>query len=156
MKVLAIDPGTQNFGWAILEYNDTGWFDLVNSGVLSFSRKDDIQDKLRAIRDHIIVHKKGCDAVAYEANFSGEHHNAVRALANVEGVIAEVSWGTPLFFAEPRTIKKIVASNGNASKEVIQKVVCDIFGIFTEKTDESDAIAVGITHVRGMTRKNKR
>ena len=85
--------------------------------------------------------------VAIERGFS--HMNTTtQVIYRVHGVTNELFYKYPQFYYPPATVKKIIGKNGRAKKEVIQKNILKKYPDMNfNNNDESDAVAIALTHL---------
>lgn len=86
--------------------------------------------------------------VAIESGFV-RFHEATKAIFQTLGVAIYLMADISHHFYPPSTVKKVVAGKGNATKEDVFLSVEEFFPEANPKNkDESDSIAVGITHLK--------
>ena len=150
MKILGIDPGTINCGYAILEVQNRK-LKLVEAGVIKMKSRilqeqilEFIEGLDLILKNHII------DEVAIEDMFFAFNPKSVIKLAQFRGAISLKILQDFGNFAEytPLQVKKAVTGNGKAQKEQVAFMVQRLLNIKKKiKTlDITDAIAVAITH----------
>lgn len=145
-RVLAIDPGYDRVGIAVLDTNA-----LVHSECF-IPPKGLLEARLSAVYRHITglirEHKPG--ALALETLFFSKNQKTAIAVAEARGVImlAAAESDTALFEYSPQAVKLAVTGSGNASKEGVIKMVSKILVLPPKKRldDEYDAIALAIAH----------
>ncbi|MEA2019940.1 MAG: crossover junction endodeoxyribonuclease RuvC [Campylobacterota bacterium] len=158
MKILGIDPGTINCGYAILEIceNVTG---LKNSKKPKLVEAGLIKMKSRVLQEQILEFVEGVDLilknhkideVAIEDMFFAHNPKSVIKLAQFRGAISLKILQELGNFSEytPLQVKKAVTGNGKAAKEQVAFMVKRLLGIKKEikPLDITDAIAVALTH----------
>jgi Holliday junction resolvasome RuvABC endonuclease subunit len=120
IRLLAIDPGTKYFGYA-----DFDGALLVDYGVRTVR-----QGSLDIVLDHVedavrrLVAEKRPRAVAYEYNAfsqSTQNYRLQRAIRTIEAVAKRLRVRT--FRIDPRTVRRIVAKDGNCSKSDLARIV---------------------------------
>ena len=150
MRVLAIDPGYERVGIAVLEKKD-GKEVLLYSDCFKTSSKLPFENRLLLIgaelNQIIDIHKP--DAVAVETLFFNSNQKTAMRVAEARGVIiyACVSQRLILYEYTPLQIKIAVTGYGKADKEQVSFMTQKLLGITgdAEHDDETDAIALGIT-----------
>jgi len=150
MKVLAIDPGYDRLGVAIMEYVN-GKEHLVFSDCVLTDKKSSLPDRLFtvgiAVADLIKKHKP--DTVAIETLFFNKNIKTAIGVAQARGIIIYLAKQAGCEVREfgPQEIKVAVTGYGNASKtavfDMVNRLVPNVPQ--TALDDEYDAIAVGIT-----------
>lgn len=85
--------------------------------------------------------------IAIEKGFT-RFNKSTQVIYRVVGVFNEVLHSYSQFYYTPTSVKKTIANNGQAKKEVIQDKILKVFpNIEFNNQDESDAVAVAITHL---------
>jgi len=153
VKVLAIDPGTRRTGYAVFE--SKGRTSSMSECGVVFVRGKDLPERLlhihrgieRLFRRHRPAH------VVIERPFVGKSVadamtlNAGRAVCMLAAAAAKAR----VFDYAPSQIKKAVSGNGNASKELVQRMVRVILGLReTPPPDAADAIALALCHLHRL------
>ncbi len=157
IKTLSIDPGTKHMGFASFE-----GMELLEFGVKTIK-----QGSVENILDHIgeiigrLIDEKKTDYLALEKNsFSQSKHNL--RLAIVVSHIRKVARrkGVLVYEYDPRTIRKEICNDGNASKKRVAQTLIVYYPelkIYLNSDKNSvlqyyykmfDAVAVGVTFIR--------
>ncbi len=150
IKILGIDPGTINCGYAILE-KEGQKVKLIEAGLIKIKTKilqeqiDEMTEGLDLIfKNHVI------NEVSIEDMFYAFNPKSVIKLAQFRGAISLKILQNFGNFAEytPLHVKKAVTGNGKATKEQVAFIVKRLLGIKKEikPLDITDAIAIAITH----------
>ena len=150
MKILGIDPGTINCGYAILDVTNKKP-KLVEAGLIKM--------KSRILQEQIMEFVEGIDLilgnhkiseVAIEDMFFAFNPKSVIKLAQFRGAMSLKILQEIGNFAEytPLQVKRAVTGNGKATKEQVNFMVKRLLGIKKEikPLDITDAIAVALTH----------
>jgi crossover junction endodeoxyribonuclease RuvC len=155
MRVLALDPGYERLGIAVLEKiagdRKCGKELLIFSECFQTLKKSPFTDRLHAIGVELrkIIKEYSPDAVAIESLFFTNNQKTAMHVAEVRGVIMYEAMNHQLQFAEytPGQIKIAVTGDGHADKRQIFSMVTRLVKIDKEikYDDEYDAIAIGIT-----------
>lgn len=150
MKVLAIDPGYDRLGVAIMEKNDNKEL-LIHSECIETSNEEELTQRLhtlgKRIEELLDAHKP--DAVGIETLFFNKNIKTAIGVAQARGIILYLALkaGCKVFEFGPQEIKVAVTGYGKSDK----KAVIDMVKRLVENVpndaldDEYDAIAVGIT-----------
>ncbi len=152
MKIIAIDPGFERVGVAILEKKLRGKEVLVYSECFKTSVKIPFSERLLAIGREVarIIGEYAPEALAIESLFFTTNQKTAMGVAEARGVIVYESARKELAIFEytPIQIKVAVTGYGRASKEDIYKMTAKLITLPNKKQidDEVDAIAVGLTH----------
>jgi crossover junction endodeoxyribonuclease RuvC len=150
MRVLAIDPGYDRLGVAIMEYVD-GEEHLIFSDCVLTDKKSELPERLftvgQAVSDLIKKHQP--DTVAIETLFFNKNITTAIGVAQARGIIIYLAKEAGLTVHEfgPQEIKVAVTGYGNSDKTAVFSMVNRLVPNVPEKAldDEYDAIAVGIT-----------
>jgi crossover junction endodeoxyribonuclease RuvC len=151
MIILGVDPGTLFTGYAVISgVNES--LTLLESGVIKIPAANKFPLRLKQIYDKLveIIDTYLPDEFAIETAFYGKNAQSALKLGHARGVsiLAAVNKQIPTTEYSPREVKKSVVGTGNASKEQVSYMVCQILKIKVppKKLDISDAIAVAICH----------
>ena len=150
MKILGIDPGTKNCGYAILEKNGSKKT-LIEAGLIKIA-PNSLQIQISELCEglDLIFKNHKIDAVAIEDIFFAYNPKTVLKLAQFRGALSlkiiqlhgEFNEYTPL------QVKKAVTGKAKAAKEQVAFMVKRMLGIKQEikPLDITDAIAIALTH----------
>ena len=157
MRVLAIDPGYERVGVAVLEKVD-GKERLLFSECFQTDAADDLWDRLTQVGMEIA---RLCSLyqpthLGIETLFFNKNVKTAIAVSHARGVIiyAAKQAGLSIVELSPQEIKVAVTGHGNSDKVAVTHMVKQLVpeSPKTAIDDEYDAIAVGITalaHHRG-------
>ena len=148
--VLAIDPGFDRVGVAVLDKNQ-----VLYSHCLETERKSPHPERLLSIGQFVrgVIEKWQPRTLAIESLFFNQNTTNALKVSEARGVILyEASRaGLEVHEYSPQAIKLAVTGYGKADKTAVENMVQKLVEIpETEKKrldDELDAIAVGITHL---------
>ena len=164
MKILGIDPGTINCGYAIVDnvtnVKSSRKPKLVEAGLIKIKSRilqEQILEMVEAIdlilKDHVI------EEVAIEDMFFAHNPKTIIKLAQFRGAISLKILLEIGNFSEytPLQVKKAVTGNGKSSKEQVSFMVRKLLGIKDEikPLDITDAIAVALTHFKRVSLRKK-
>lgn len=150
MKVLAVDPGYDRLGVAILE-KQNGAEVLLHSTCVLTDKKADLADRLLTLGTavHKLLAEHSPDAVALETLFFNQNRTTAIGVAQARGIIIFLGKQANCTILEygPQEVKVAVTGYGKSDKAaVIDMVTRLIPNAPTDALDdEYDAIAVGIT-----------
>ena len=150
-RILGIDPGTNFLGYGVLEVNGKE-LQLVTMSILTLAHVDDPQEKLKRIFEKIdwVITHFNPQEMAVEEPFYAKNVQSMLKLGRAQGVAiaAGMVRGLTVETYLPKTVKKSVAGNGNASKEQVAAMLGHIFKRPIEPSylDASDALAVAVCH----------
>ena len=150
MKVLAIDPGYDRLGVAIMEYQ--GGKELLHYSTCVITDKTaPLSDRLVMVGDSIarLIREYTPDTVAIETLFFNKNITTAIGVAQARGIIIYLAKtaGCTLYEFGPQEIKVAVTGYGNSDKRAVYDMVTRLVPHVPTKAhdDEYDAIAVGIT-----------
>ena len=154
MKILGIDPGTRNCGYAIIEKQGRD-LKLIEAGLIKI--------KTTVLQEQIVEMTEGIDLifnthkinqVSIEDMFYAFNPKTVIKLAQFRGAISLKILQNYGNFAEytPLQVKQAVTGNGKATKEQVSFMVKRLLGIKKEikPLDITDAIAIALTHAQRL------
>jgi crossover junction endodeoxyribonuclease RuvC len=155
MIVIGVDPGIRRTGYAVVEAHGDG-VRFIGSGALCPAPRLPFHEKLKLIHEGLkeVLIQYGPEEIAVEDVFVKANPRVALRMGHVRGValLAGALSGIGVAEYAPREIKKAVVGNGNASKEQVKFMVNALLGLTEDLSeDESDALAVAITHVHRMT-----
>lgn len=150
MKVLGIDPGSRNCGYAIIEKVGSKT-KLIEAGLIRIKERV-LQDQIMELVEglDIVFKNHTIDEVAIEDIFFAFNPKTVLKLAQFRGALSLKILQVHGNFHEytPLQVKKAVTGKAKAQKEQVAFMVGKILGIKQEikPLDITDAIAVALTH----------
>jgi crossover junction endodeoxyribonuclease RuvC len=152
MKILGIDPGSRNCGFAIVE-NVNNKNKLITAGVIKIKSRI-LQEQLLEmdIAFDSIFSEYEINEVAMEDIFFAHNPQSVMKLAQFRGALSLKILHKFGSFGEytPLQVKQSITGNGKASKEQVAFMVKRLLGLKKDikPLDITDAIAVAITHTQ--------
>ena len=163
MRVLGVDPGMADTGWAVLERRDgENGQRLESSGLIRTSPPQALPERLNNLHREVAELLARCkpEAMAIEEMFFVQIAHTVRATLQARGVIllAAAQAKVPVFEYNPRQVKSALTGSGSAQKAQMQKMVQRTLGLAEElrPDDVADAAAIGLCHLRLSRFKNVR
>lgn len=150
MKVLAIDPGYDRLGIAVLENSPKGEI-LHHSSCYETNKKTELADRLLALGNHleelIVLHSP--TSVAIETLFFNKNITTAIGVAQARGVIMFLArkHNCTVYEFGPSEIKVATTGYGKSDKAAVIQMVKRLVKNAPESAldDEYDAIAVGVT-----------
>lgn len=149
MKLLSVDPGLLNTGFAIIERDETRT-KLIHAEVIRLKQKHSIPKRLYDIYFKLfeVIHENDITDLAIETPFLGRNAGTFIKLGYVRGLLyllAEVH-GLKIHEYSPQQIKKTITGSGSSSKDEVRDRVIALFNAkhLPKQYDMSDAIAVGL------------
>lgn len=150
MKVLALDPGYDRLGVAVIE-RVSGKESLVYSACIETDKKSDLTDRLFYVGTAVanLIEEYAPEAVAIETLFFNKNIKTAIGVAQARGIIIFLAKkaGCAVYEFGPQEIKVAVTGYGKSDKSAVIDMVKRLVVNAPEKAhdDEYDAIAVGIT-----------
>ena len=154
MKILGIDPGTRNCGYAIVEKNGNS-VKLIEARLIKIKTKI-LQEQIVEMTEgfDLIFDKHEINQVSIEDMFYAFNPKTVIKLAQFRGAISLKILQKFGNFAEytPLQVKQAVTGNGKATKEQVAFMVKRLLGVKKEikPLDITDAIAIALTHAQRL------
>jgi crossover junction endodeoxyribonuclease RuvC len=149
MRILAIDPGYDRLGIAVVE-GDASRPTLVWSDCIQ-PEKGARENRLSCVSKAVTsaIKKYSPDVLAIETLFFNKNIKTAVGVAEARGVIL-ASAGTasiPVVEYSPQQIKNAVTGHGGADKNAVARMIPKLIVLPEKKRldDELDAIAIGIT-----------
>lgn len=148
--IIAIDPGYDRFGIAVLKKEQNGKSTLLFSDCMQTNSKDEFIMRLHEVvsylKKQITTFKP--DFLAIETLFFSTNQKTALRVAEVRGAVLYVAKESGLKIMEihPLQIKQAVTGDGKSDKSQMIKMVTLLTGLKKKaKDDEYDAIAVGLS-----------
>lgn len=151
MKILAIDPGFERVGIAVLEKSSGQKDKVIYSTCFKTSAKIPFHARLTAIGNEIedTIKKYKPIALAIEKLYFTTNQKTVMGVSEARGVIVYSASrnGLLIFEYTPPQIKVAVTGYGKADKAMVMIMLPKLIDINTksQSDDELDAIAIGLT-----------
>ena len=152
MLTLGIDPGTAITGYGLINEKKNRLV-FVDHGVISTSRKDTSQARLRKIYSGLkaLILDYKPRAIAVEKLYFGVNTKTAMAVGQARGMALLAAAEFKIQVAEytPLEVKMAVTGYGRADKKQVQQMVKTLLGLsFLPKPDDAaDALAIAICHV---------
>ncbi len=149
--ILGIDPGTIVMGYGIIRAKGNEP-ELVAMGVLKLDKFEEHHDRLKKIFERTIslINEYRPEEMAIEAPFFGKNVQSMLKLGRAQGtaIAAALSKGIEVVEYSPRKIKQSITGNGNASKEQVSAMLCNILEqkSFSGPLDATDGLAASVCH----------
>ncbi len=148
MRILAIDPGYDRLGIAVIEGDPSRptlvWSDCVEPPKGETAER--LAVVLRAVGDAIAAYAP--DALAIETLFFSKNTKTALKVAEARGAILATAGAAslPVVECSPQEVKLAVTGYGSADKKAIELMVPKLIKLPQKKRrdDELDAIAIGI------------
>lgn len=154
MKILGIDPGTRNCGYAIVEKNGRD-LKLIEAGLIKIKTKI-LQEQIVEMTEglDLLFKNHKIDQVSIEDMFYAFNPKTVIKLAQFRGAISLKILQEFGNFSEytPLQVKQAVTGNGKARKEQVAFMVKKLLNVKKEikPLDITDAIAIALTHAQRL------
>lgn len=151
MNIIALDPGYDRLGVAVLEINN-GNETLLYSACITTSRDDTFETRLLSAADQFkeLCEKYEPREVAIESVFFTKNQKTAMNVSRMIGALILEAKRNRLgvFEYSPPEIKQAVTGNGASSKDEVMRIVPMLVALDHTPTldDEWDAISVGLAH----------
>ena len=149
MRVLAIDPGYDRVGVAVLELLET---ETVHySTCIETNRAHSLPDRLHVIGQKVeeIILEQQPDTFAIEKLYFNKNIKTAIAVAEARGMLLYIAQkaGCRVFEFGPQEIKVATTGHGGSSKTDVQIMITRLVKNVPTAAldDEFDAIAIGVT-----------
>jgi len=149
MRILAIDPGYDRLGIAVIEGNPSRP-SLIMSDCIS-PEKGAREIRLAKVATSVssAIKKYAPEALAIESLFFSANKKTALGVAEARGAVLAMAGiaSLPVIECTPQQVKIAVTGHGRASKSDIEHMVPQLVALSKKKRldDELDAIAIGIT-----------
>lgn len=167
---MGIDPGAKRLGWSVVGRKQDGTYNYEDSGIVACERDDGeayqayrlraIVQGVKAFQAHIPWYTP--DEIVVETlpvkgfNDMGQAYLALSVISAIQGYAYAEGYKVSQIGAT--TVKARIGGSNKASKVRVRNAVWQVFPELTAKApewkkvyDESDAIAIALTHL-GYTR----
>ncbi|MGB3922019.1 MAG: crossover junction endodeoxyribonuclease RuvC [Minisyncoccia bacterium] len=152
-KILAVDPGFDRVGIALLT-KERGNPKLIFSECFKTNKKKTGAERLSSIGKRLkkTIREWRPEALAIETLFFNTNATSAIGVAEARGVILYEAdkAGLEIYEYGPQTVKVAVTGYGKAGKKEVALMVKKLLGMKGQLKildDETDAIALGITHL---------
>jgi crossover junction endodeoxyribonuclease RuvC len=151
--VLGIDAALRTTGYGIVD-SDGRRFVVADCGVVTTSRQEPLSECLRRLAGGMreLVEQYAPDVAAIEGGFYFQNARTAMALGAARGaVIATLAdMRLPIYEYAPRRVKQAVCGYGNASKQQVKLLVCNILNMAAGALhdDATDGLALAICHAQ--------
>lgn len=152
MKLIAVDPGYERIGIAILERDAKKKEILTYSECFKTSAKLSFGERLRTIGEEIarVIKEYKPEALAIEKLYFAKNTTTAMGVAEARGVIIYecARLDIPVYEYTPMEIKVAVGGHGKASKDDVLSMTTKLIALPKNRKqidDEIDAIAIGLT-----------
>ena len=150
MRVIAIDPGYDRLGVAIIENSPQGEV-LLYSTCIETNRSDNLADRLVTIAEAFskLTAEYKPTALAIETLFFNKNIKTALGVAQARGVLLYLarSVGCTIYEFGPQEIKTAITGYGKSDKKAVIEMVLRLVknAPTSALDDEYDAIAIGVT-----------
>ena len=150
MRVIALDPGYDRLGVAVME-NTGGVETLLFSTCIESNRQDELPERLLTIGSAFqkLLKKYQPDAMGIETLFFNKNIKTAIGVAQARGMLLYLAKqsGCDVYEFGPQQIKTAVTGYGKSDKKAVIDMVMRLVKNAPEKAldDEYDAIAIGVT-----------
>jgi crossover junction endodeoxyribonuclease RuvC len=154
MRVLGVDPGVADTGWAVLESGPSKTASLLAAGVIRTAAHVPLPLRLREIHAALaeVLAQHRPDYVAMEELFFLKAAQTVRATLQARGVLllAAAQASAPVAEYNPKQVKVSLTGSGSAAKDQMQRMVQASLRLerMLRPDDVADAAAIALCHLR--------
>lgn len=151
MIIIAIDPGYDRLGLAVLEKPKNHKEKIIHSECVQTNVQDDFNIRLAQIGKHVrnIIEKYKPEYMAIEGLFFSKNTKTALKVSESRGVVIfqASDKDIPVFEFTPNQIKVAVTGYGKANKKDMYTMTRRLIDVGDKKMidDEIDAIAIGLT-----------
>ncbi len=150
MKILGIDPGLRQTGWAILEISGQK-FVQIDAGTIKTESNLALAKRLLHIFDALeaIIERHVPDEAAVEETFVNKDAAGTLKLgqARAMALLAPARAGLSVAEYAPNTVKKTVVGAGHADKAQVDYMIkLQVKNEQTDSADATDALAIALCH----------
>jgi len=159
MKVLAIDPGYERVGIAVLEKQNSKEV-LLYSNCFKTNSKDEFPERLAQIGSEVerIVQEFSPEVFAIETLLFNNNQKTAMKVAEARGAMICITKiaGLEIHEYTPLQIKNAITGYGRADKSQVEMMTRQLIEIKKENIidDEMDAIAIGLTALASIKTNN--
>lgn len=149
MRILAIDPGYDRLGIAVIAGDPSRPTLIMSACILpkKGAREERLACVLRAVEDAIRAHAP--EALGIETLFFSVNKKTALGVAEARGAVLAAAGraSLPVIECSPQQVKLTVAGHGGADKKAVASMLPRLISLPKRKRldDELDAIAIGIT-----------
>jgi len=148
MRILGIDPGVINAGYAVLNV-EGGRATLIDYGVVAQRSTEPLPQRICTLHDFFMekIETYAITDLALETPFLGRNAQNFLKLGYVRGVIyvAVHRHNVRLHEFSPREVKRALTGYGAAEKDQLARVITRLFPTITAtRHDTTDAIALAL------------
>jgi len=150
MRVLAVDPGYDRLGVAVLEHQENSEVLLYSSCILTDAGAT-LPERLRSLGETFekLLEEYKPDVVGVETLFFNKNQKTAIGVAEARGIVIYLAkkHSCGVYEFGPQEIKVAVTGYGKSDKDAVVNMVKRLVKDVPEEAldDEYDAIAVGIT-----------
>lgn len=158
MRILAIDPGYDRLGIAVIEGDPSRPTLIMSNCVIpdKGEHKDRLATVSRAITD--AIHEHTPDALAIETLFFNANVKTALKVAEARGAVLAAAGlaSLPVIECSPQQVKIAITGHGGADKSSVASMIPRLLTLPPKKRldDELDAIAIGVTALATGIRSN--
>jgi len=151
MRILAIDPGYERLGVAVLEKTADTKETVVYSDCFKTSAKQEFAERLELLVTEVlrVINEYQPEVLAIENLFMSTNQKTVMRVSEVRGALLALAIQNSLTIYEytPLQIKAAVTGDGRSDKRRLMAMVPRLISLnkTIKHDDEYDAIAIGLT-----------
>ena len=154
-RLIAVDPGLQRTGFAVIQPTRDGTPRLIEAGVVRLSRTATLAERLVELEQNLaeLIQTHRPATLACEELYAHyKHPRTAILMGHARGVVLALAARCELQILPVAAThaKKWITGRGHASKEQVQRAVASTLGLaeVPEPHDVADAIAIALAAVR--------
>jgi crossover junction endodeoxyribonuclease RuvC len=150
MRVIAVDPGYDRLGVAVLEFQN-GKESIVHSSCIETKKSDALSERIFVAGEEFsqLLKKFEPNALAIETIFFNNNQKTVIGVAGIRGMLIYLAKqaNCSVYEFNPQEIKVAITGYGKSDKKAVIDMVKRLVPLAPTKAldDEYDAIAIGVT-----------
>ena len=159
MKILAIDPGYDRMGIALLTADKKNT-KVLHTCCITSDKGDDIDERLYSVVSQCekIIQTHSPEVCVLESLFFNSNAKTAITIAKVCGALIYLSrkYNIPVYHYTPLQVKVAVTGNGRASKKEVEKMIRLLIEYNDIVVDDViDAVGIGLTYIAHNNINNK-
>ncbi len=160
LKLLGVDPGLHNLGWAVIELTDDDQSISVAHGLITTNPKVDTNQRLYEIQTQLseVVSSFELNGIGLETPFIHKGMKANLNFIKAYGVIATTckGFGVEIYEIAPAKVKKVMGVGGRANKSAVSIMVNLLISGIPSAISHHEFDAYAIAYCCGLVIGNKK
>lgn len=155
MIVIGVDPGSVRTGFALVEFKGSATR-YISSGTISLDSEAAIAQRLQSLYQDFsaLIAKYQPQALALESLFFARNAQSALKLGYARGVLLMTAahFNLEIYEYSPAEVKNSLVGHGRAQKDQVARMIKLLLkfpkNFEFSSTDQSDALAIALTHVQ--------